>query len=441
MLIVDAHVVTLDQDRLVIPHGALLIRGDRIADLGRTASLSARYPEESRLDAGGMIAMPGLICAHTHLYRRLARGLDPAGALTLSSVGRLTDFWWKLACALEYQEIRYSALACCIEAVRAGTTTLFAHHVSPRVVRYSLDAATEAVLQVGVRASLCYGANDRLGQANGREGVEENARFAQRVRGQPLLGAAMGLGSCMYLSEETLRAAVGAAALANLGYHVISGESAFEVRGCVQRWGVHALEAYNRWGVLGKRTVVAHGVHLSPDEERLAGRTGTWIAHNPRSNMLEAVGRAPVGRYLERGIRVCLGTDGISHSMLQEIQSAYLLHRQVGGERDSLSVAQVTEIALQNNAALASHLLHDTLGELTAGALADVILVDYVAPTPLDADTLSAHLVWGLDGARVDTTIVGGRVLMRHGALTTVDEEAAMARSRELARDLWRRLD
>jgi len=100
----------------------------------------------------------------------------------------------------------------------------------------------------------------------------------------------------------------------------------------------------------------------------------------------------------------------------------------------------VAVMALRNNAMLASRLFGAPLGELRVGALADVILVDYPSPTPITVGNLTRHLILGWDGARVDTTIVGGRVLMRHGRLTTLDEEAVAVRSRDLARQLWRRI-
>ncbi len=141
---------------------------------------------------------------------------------------------------------------------------------------------------------------------------------------------------------------------------------------------------------------------------------------------------------LARGLHVCLGSDIFSGNMFQEMQAAYLLHKR-RGDPAALAEESVAQMGLQGNAALASHIYRERLGELAIGALADVILVAYPGPAPVTASNLALHLVSGADMFRVDTAIVGGRVLMRRGALLQMDEEAITARARELARDLWAR--
>jgi len=101
---------------------------------------------------------------------------------------------------------------------------------------------------------------------------------------------------------------------------------------------------------------------------------------------------------------------------------------------------QVMRMAFQNNAQIASLFFPDPLGQLSVGALADVVLVDYQPTTPLTAGNFPWHIIFGVDGTGVDTTIVGGRVLMRNKQLLTLDEEEICAKSRELAARMWRRI-
>jgi len=434
VLIVHGALITLGKEQRIVADGALRIEGARISDLGPSAELRARYAEEPCLDARGMLVMPGMICAHAHLEMVFAHGLKRSPA---SQMAR--DLRWNLDMALGYEDIRYGTLVSCLAAIRHGTTTLFAQHASPRALPYSLDAVAEATLQAGLRAGLAYEVSDRLSVANGRQGIEENARFAKRIKGEPLLAASMGLQTSATLSDGTLSAAVGAAALANVGFHVHVAADKADVQDCMARYGLRPTERFRKRGVLGPRAVAVDCLHISPAEMELLRESRSWVVHNPRANASEGAGPAPVSEMLARGLRVCLGSDIFPSDILQEMQAAHLLHKR-RGDPSTLSEESVVQMGLQGNAALASHIYRERLGELAVGALADVILVAYAGPAPVTEDNLALHLVSGTDMFRVDTTIVGGRVLTRQGIFLHVDEEAIIARARELARELWARL-
>jgi cytosine/adenosine deaminase-related metal-dependent hydrolase len=167
------------------------------------------------------------------------------------------------------------------------------------------------------------------------------------------------------------------------------------------------------------------------------------VVHNPRSNMNNAVGTADLPWMLHIGIPVGLGNDGFSNNMFVEMHAAYLLHKQASGDPRTLPADQVIKMLWDHNARIARVFfpgLGPAFGQLVSGAPADVILVDYEPPTPLNAGNLPWHVVFGIDGTSVDTTIVGGRVLMRHRELLTLDEKAIMARAQELAGKLWQRI-
>jgi cytosine/adenosine deaminase-related metal-dependent hydrolase len=387
-----------------------------------------------------MLVMPGSVCAHIHLYAEFARGLTRSLARLSASRCSTSELLWKLGAVLGYDDIRYSTLLGCIAAIRNGTTTLFALHASPQAVSYSLDAIAEAVLQAGLRGCLAYEVGDRLSVANGRQGIEENTRFARRAKGEPLLATLMGLGPSTVLSDGTLAAAVGAAAISNMGFHAHVAGEAHEVRDCVMRTGLHVVERLRKWGALGSRTVAADCVHVSPLELDLLQKARAWPVHNPRANMRDAVGLAPIPGMLRRGLKVCLGSDSFAAAVFREMQTAFLLHRHAGNPLEALPEEDALQLGLVNGGELASRAYGSRLGELAVGALADLVLVSYTGPSPVAKENLPQHLVLGLEETQVDTTIVAGRVLMRHRSLLTVDEEAVRARAGELVRQAWARL-
>jgi putative selenium metabolism protein SsnA len=442
MLIVNGTLATMDEQNRLIPDGALFIEGDRIADVGTSRQLQARYPDQETLDAEGRLVIPGLICAHTHFYGAFARGMTLPGEPPRSFPQILERLWWRLDKALDEEAIRYSALVCLVDAIRHGTTTLIDHHASPNAIDGSLDIISEATLQAGVRASLCYEVTDRDGDARRRAGVAENIRFATAAQAQPnpLLGASFGLHASLTLSDETLDEAAAAAAPLGVGFHLHVAEDLADQRDSLQRSAVPVVERLFRHGILGERTIAAHCVHVDDAETQILRQTGTRVVHNPRSNMNNAVGTARLADLSRQGIHVGLGNDGFSNNMFTEMHTAYLVHKMAQTDPRAMPADVVLRMVFAHNAEIANLFFPGPLGRLSVGALADLILVDYDPTTPFTADNLPWHIVFGVDGSGVDTTIAGGRILMRHRELLTLDEAAITARSREVATGVWRRL-
>jgi len=446
MLITNSTLITFGEESQVIHDGAILITGEHIADLGSTAELTAKYPTEEVLDAQGKLAMPGLICAHTHFYGAFARGMAIPGAAPQNFPEILEKLWWRLDKALLWQDIRYSALVCLVDAIRHGTTTLIDHHASPNAIEGSLDIIAQAVEEAGVRACLCYEVTDRDGEEKTREGIEENERFVKKVKGElggnqgNLVGATFGLHASLTLSDETLEECVALAEELGVGFHIHVAEDMADVRDSLKKSGLRVVERLNEFGVLGRQTIAAHCVHVDAYEMDILRETGTRVVHNPRSNMNNAVGVADVPGMLKLGIDVGLGNDGFSNNMFTEMHTAYLLHKLGKSDPRIMGADQVMQMAFQNNAQIASLFFTDPLGQLSVGALADVILVDYQPTTPLTAGNFPWHIIFGVDGTGVDTTIVGGRVLMQNRELLSLDEEEICAKSRELAEKAWQRV-
>ncbi|MCB0148992.1 MAG: amidohydrolase family protein, partial [Caldilineaceae bacterium] len=181
MIIHNATVVTFDGENRVIDDGAVRYDGGTIDSVGHSLEVLAQYPNDERWDAGGLLLMPGQICAHTHFYGAFARGMYIPGPPAKDFPEILNKLWWPLDKALDLDGVRSSAEVCLVDAIRNGTTTLIDHHASQRAIDGSLDVIGEAVLQSGLRAALCYEVTDRDGSDAAQAGIRENVRFRQRV--------------------------------------------------------------------------------------------------------------------------------------------------------------------------------------------------------------------------------------------------------------------
>ncbi len=423
--------------RVLEGHAILLEQGiiARIAPLGEFDGMAAE-----RIDLSSRIVLPGFINLHTHLYSTFARGLTGI-APSAGFADVLEHLWWRLDRALSPDACYYSALPALLEAIRSGTTTIVDHHSSPRAIEDSLDVIAKAVKETGMRACLCYEVSDRDGVEAAADGIAENAAFlfAYASGSHSLLRGLFGLHASFTLSDRTLRAAVEAARSEVAGFHIHVAESTVDQEQTRATSGLSVVERLSQFGVLGERTIAAHGVHLDDAEMDLLASTGTVVAHNPQSNMNNAVGIADLTRLRARGVLVGLGTDAMTNDMREELRAGLWAQR-LRQQNPSAGFDELVNALWGVNPLAVSRVWGSRIGELSEGAAADLIAVDYLPATPLTDESLPGHLVFGLGSARVDTTIVGGRVLMHGGRLLLdLDEREVSAKAREAAHDVWRR--
>jgi cytosine/adenosine deaminase-related metal-dependent hydrolase len=206
--------------------------------------------------------------------------------------------------------------------------------------------------------------------------------------------------------------------------------------------GMRVVDRLYEYGLLGPESIAVHAVHVDPAEMQLLAETGTWVTHQPRSNMNNGVGLGDVEGMLRLGAKVCLGTDGFSSTMWDEWKTAYLAHKLWNRDPQRMSGMDIVEMAVYNNADLAGVFFPDApLGVLAPGAGADLIFVDYHPHTPLTAGNLPWQILFGFNESMITTTIVDGKVLMRDRQLLTLDEAEIAARGRELAPEVWARYE
>ena len=438
MLITNATLVTWDFPNQILENQALYTENGRITEIGPADELEVRHSGAEKLDARGQLVFPGSICAHTHFYGAFARGMGIPTQAPRDFPEILEKLWWPLDKSLQEEDIRYSALPCLVDAIKHGTTTLIDHHASPNAIDGSLDIIAETVEQAGVRASLCYEVTDRDGSEKMKAGIAENVRFIKKNK-SPLLAGTFGLHASLTLSDSTLETCRKAAP-DGIGFHIHTAESVEDQWDSLNKSGLRVIDRLAKFDMLGPNSIAVHGVHFDTREIELLAETGTWNTHQPRSNMNNAVGVAPVESMLRMGVRVCLGNDGFSNSMWDEWKFAYLSHKLWHRDPRRLNGADVAQMAIYNNAALANVFFPQApIGVLKPGAFADLIFVDYHPNTPMTAGNLPWHIIFGFQNSMVTTTIVAGKVLMKDRELLTLDEEQINAKARELAPQIWKR--
>ncbi len=440
LLIRKGRVITRDDAQPYIPDGCVAVRDNLILEVGPTREIGSKYPGSTVIDVNGRVIMPGLINTHMHLYSTFARGMalkDPPPNDFQQVLERL---WWRLDKVLTQEDVYYSALVPLMDCVKRGTTTVFDHHASPGAVRDSLFTNARAARAVGVRSCLGYEVSDRDGKDVAEQGIQENIDFidACNRHGDVMSKGMFGLHASLTLSDETLSRCCEENERTGVGFHIHAAEGQVDADDCVRRYGRRIIERLSDFGILGPKTIAAHCVHVDDREMDLLQESRTTVVHNPESNMGNAVGCAPVIDMLGRGVRVGLGTDGYTCDMFESLKVANILHK-YHLKDPSVGWREAPDMLFRNNSLICEEYFGRPLGRLVPGAYADVIVVDYDPPTPLHAGNLDGHILFGMSGPMVDTTVIDGRVVMREKQLVDIDEAEILAKSRELASKVWKR--
>jgi len=445
MIVTNGIIVTWEEPNRILDDHAILINDGIISAVEPQQDLLDAKPEEDNLDACGQYVLPGNICAHTHFYGAFARGMAIPGKQPKDFPEILQKLWWPLDKSLTFEDIRASVLVMLIDAIRNGTTTLIDHHASPNAIQGSLDVIAESIDESGLRGVLCYEVTDRDGSEKSKDGIEENVRFIERVNHEKIaggrVGASFGLHASLTLSEDTLDACRQAVP-EGTGFHIHVAEHESDEYDSIAKSGMRIVDRLHRHQILSPRSIVAHAVHVDVREVALLAESGTWVTHQPRSNMNNGVGVSEVESMMRAGVGVCLGTDGFPHTMWKEWEIAYLLQKVWNRDPRRMSALDVAEMAIYNNASLANKFFSGPpMGYIRPGACADLIFVDYHPHTPVTVDNLPWQIVFGFHENMVTSTIVSGKVLMQDRQILSLDEEAITAHARELAPAVWKRYE
>lgn len=440
LLIGNGKVITRDSMRPIIDSGCVAIDGKKIVEVGTTSDLKAKYSDARFIDAKGKLIMPGFINTHMHYYSTFARGManDSPPATKFSEI--LKGLWWRLDKVLTMDDVYYSAIVPMIEQIKCGVTTVFDHHASPYAVKGSLFKIAEAAEAIGIRSNLCYETSDRDGEKIIDEGIAENVEFIKHCnnKNDDMLKGMFGLHASMTISDKTLDKCLEGIAGLNTGFHVHSAEGIEDLEDAKAKYGTGVVERWYKRGVLSDKTIAVHCIHISNEEMDMLKEKNAIVVHNPESNMGNAVGASPVLEMYNKGILLGLGTDGYTADMTESYKVANIIHKHVKGD-SKVAWGEIPTMLFDNNKKITERFIGSEVGILKEGALADVIVVDYNPPTPINENNINGHLLFGVSGRFVDTTVINGKVIMEDRKLIGIDEERIMAKSRELATEVWKR--
>lgn len=437
LVIGNGKLFTRNDEMPFVENGAVAIEGTKIAAVGETEAIKKQYGDAEFIDAKGGVIMPAFINTHEHIYSAMARGLSIKGYNPKGFLDILDGQWWTIDRHLTLEQTKYSAVETLISCIRNGVTTVFDHHASFGQIGGSLFTIADVAKELGVRACLCYEISDRDGMDKARESVMENAEFIRYALKDDtdMIAGMMGMHAQFTISDATMELAA-ANKPDEVGYHIHVAEGIEDLHDCLKKYGKRIVDRLMDFNILGEKTLLGHCIYINPHEMDLIKDTNTMVVHNPESNMGNACGCPPTMELVHRGILTGLGTDGYTHDMIESYKVANVLHKHHLCDANA-AWGEVPKMLFENNAAIANRYFKTPLGVLKEGAAGDVIVVDYNPPTQLDASNINGHILFGITGRDVVTTVANGRVLMKDREIKVIDVEEAMAKCREESAKLW----
>jgi cytosine/adenosine deaminase-related metal-dependent hydrolase len=442
LLINDALIVTMNKERIIIPKGYIAVREGKIIDVG-AGDGKTKYEAEEVIDGKGTVVTPGFICAHTHLYGILLRASTWFGIIDPPTdfQQNLQRIWWAVDEAMNYEDAYASALMGAAEFARTGTTMFKDTFSGPNAIEGVLDHIERGVNEVGIKGYIAFEATERRTRDEGIRGVKENERFISKNNKDPnkLVKGVFSLHASFTVTDDLMRLTKELAEKYGARYTMHVEEGLIDVYHNIERYGKRPFERFKDVGFLSPDFIAVHVVQAIDDELELIKKHNVKVAHNPMSNMLNAVGVPPIPKLIKMGVYVGLGNDGYIFDVFENMRSAYLLHKVNLKDPRILPPQKVVEMATIDAAKVLG--VEDQVGSIEVGKEADITIIkpEYV-PTPVNEKTIYGHLVNTFNGRDVWAVLVRGKYVVKDRKLVNVDMAKAMEYVHKVAEKLWDRM-
>ncbi len=330
----------------------------------------------------------------------------------------LKNLWWKLDLDLDLEMTKASAQMAVLESIRNGVTYIFDHHASPNNTLGSLSEIANLIEGTGLRGVLCFETSDRNGEQLTINSITENQNFFLNQTNKNIKSL-FGLHASFTLTDETLAKVSSFVKENKLGIHVHLSEDKSDNAISIERYGKNPIQRFFDLGILNQNSILAHGIHLSENDYKILASTNSALAYNLDSNLNNAVG-LPDFKMVPKSTPILIGTDGMHANIARSFKQLFLQLRNSGFSFDNAFEFMIT--AYFNQHKFVKQFFGD-FGSLNIGDRADLIIWDYIPPTPIKSDNYWGHYLYGIVERQVQTVIQDGKLLMKDFNLVNIDEK------------------
>jgi 5-methylthioadenosine/S-adenosylhomocysteine deaminase len=414
ILISRGTILTIDENDTILEDGAIAISDGRIISVGATQELIQRYPDYRQMDATGMVVMPGLVNAHTHLGSTILRGIsDDVDGMQWMPLN------WSVTKHVTKDDLYLAAMLGISEMIASGTTCFNDSY-------QDIVQTARAVEETGIRADLAAGLTERNGKKDADRLLDEARSFVAdwHEKADGRIRARLGPHALYTCSTEYILRARQIANDLQVGMHMHLAESPLEMKMVKKKAGETSIQHLQALGVLKPDFFIAHALTINDKDIRIIAEVGSGIAHCPQSlGKLGAYPFPPADVWIKAGINVGIGTDGVASNnnldLFEELRFAALTRKLFARDGRVMPANQVIRMATIMGARAMG--LGDVIGSLEMGKKADIILLDIQKPHLTPFHNIPGLLAYSALGSDVDTVIVDGKVLMQERQFTTLD--------------------
>lgn len=427
ILLKNIDIITGEKEQNVIQNGVIGIQDGIIRFVGPGEKADQEFKADKIIDGKNGIAMPGLVNAHTHSPMTLLRNIADDLPLEEWLFNRILP----IEATLTPEDVYWGAMLGIAEMIKSGTTCFADMYLH-------MEEVARAVEESGIRSSISMGPITSSVRESGLVvDVEGCTRYKEKWHNAAngRIKVYVEIHSVYLFDEESITAAARLAKELGTGIHIHVSETQAELETSHQKYGANPVEVCLRTGIFDVPVIAAHCVHLSDSDIEIIKSKGVSPIHNPSSNLKLGSGIARIKEMLDRGINVCLGTDGPASNnnlnLFEEMHMAALIHKGIHRNPVEVTAAQVIRMATSNGARAVG--FGDETGVIREGMKADIILIDTNKPHLCPVNDPVSAVVYSAQASDVDTVIIDGRVVMENRKLLTIDEELVMQKVREIA--------
>jgi 5-methylthioadenosine/S-adenosylhomocysteine deaminase len=409
-IIKNAYILTMNETDTIFENGCVVIDGEKIAFVGKSCD---DYDENGFdvIDAKGNIVMPGLVNAHTHLPMTIFKGYGEGLPLDRW----LSEKIWPAEALLTDEIVYWTSMLGLCEMAKTGTTSFLDMY-------YFYDAIAKAVRQSGHRATFARGILDADG--GGEQRLKKAIAVYDKYHGEKNISVMLAP-HAEYTNSAKMLARIGKEAKKRgAAIHIHISETILEHQECEQRNGMTPIQFLDKLGVTDNPIAAAHCVYVDDRDIEIMAEKNVSVLSCPQSNLKLGSGIAPVKKMLDAGVCVGVGTDGSSSNnnldMIEETMLISLLQR--GTLKDANAISDLSALKLATTGSAKAIGLGGRVGQIKAGMLADIIMIDTdnIAFTPRN-DLVSCVINSG-NGNHVCMTMIGGKIIYKAGQVLFADE-------------------
>jgi len=443
-VIKNALIVTMNPKQPIIPNGHIWIENGRIVKVGAANEVGLPEGQYDSVDAGQMIALPGFISTHNHLYSAVVRSLPyggPEEETGSTFISWMERFWFaNLEDQVTEEQLYAGSLVNSLDNIRSGITTTTDTVEGPNALPGVLDAVDEAMQETGIRGFIGFETTGRLGEEIAQKGMQENIKFFEKShqRKNNRVEGVFNVHTTFTCSTELLKETVNEAR--SRGARLIQMhccDDYWHSFDTTRRFGKRAVKYLEDIGFLGPDVLLAHCSYIDELEDpAIFAKYNVKVAHNPESNAIFGFWPNMAG-LVKAGVTVGLGLDGMTHSMFEIMRSSQMIHRIRYYNMTMWPDQQLLEMATIQGAKCLG--MEKEIGSLESGKKADITLLDNRSTVPVFEKNIYNHIVGSCDRADVSSVFIDGRLVYDKRQFTMIDEQAAREKCKAAALDLWKK--